>query len=374
MTTYDDVEIRLRQALEVSPPEDGGRALDDRVARAMSQTIAARGWQMRGPRSLTRPLALAAALALVAGTVGATLTLLERITSESTPGVQAAWDDAEVLALRESHAGVTVVLERAYADLNQVAVFFTVEGLETVTSDAGELAPLEWIAELRDPAGRSAEEWAGVRTGIEANEIGLSANVHTFEGAVVPMAGTWELTFTSIGYNSGHFIPGECDEGSTDAACTSPAPSAMTEGAWQFVFDLPEPAGSVVTADLTATEGDVTLTVSELRISPTMIAASMSLRVDDQTVTSWGTANNTLVSIEGPSGTYTANTSYHLTQDPADQGPNGDANLFLSIEGSDEAAGSWKVTIPQLWYATGNGGPDTGTIVSEPMVITVEVP
>ena len=130
MTTYDDVEIRLRQALEVSPPEDGGRALDDRVARAMSQTIAARGWQMRGPRSLTRPLALAAALALVAGTVGATLTLLERITSESTPGVQAAWDDAEVLALRESDAGVTITLERAYADVNQVAVFFTVEGLE----------------------------------------------------------------------------------------------------------------------------------------------------------------------------------------------------------------------------------------------------
>ena len=374
MTTYDDVEIRLRQALEVSPPEDGCRALDDRVARAMSQTVAARGWQMRGPRSLIRPLALAAALALVAGTVGATLTLLERITSESTPGVQTAWDNAAVLALRESDAGVTITLERAYADVNQVAVFFTVEGLETVTSDAGDLAPLEWIAELRDPAGRAAEEWARVRTGIEANEIGLSANVHIFEGAVVPMAGTWELTFTSIGYNSGQFIPGECDEGSTDAACTSPAPSAMTDGVWQFVFDLPEPAGSVVAADLTAIEGDVTLTVSELRISPTMIAPSAALRVDDQTVTSWGTANNTLVSIEGPSGTYTANTSYHVTQDPAAQGPNGDENLFLSTEGSDSATGTWTITVPQLWYATDYGGPETATIVSEPMVVTVEVP
>jgi len=373
MTTYDDVEFRLRQALEVSLPKEGGRVLDARVARAMAHPIPARDLRLGNSRSLARPLALAAALALAAGTVAAGVSLLERLAGESTPGVHAAWDDAEVLALRESDAGVTVVLERAYADVNQVAVFFTVEGLETVTSDAGELAPLDWIAELRDPAGRSAEEWAGVRSGIDANEIGLSANVHTFEGAVVPMAGTWELTFTSIGYNSGHFIPGECDEGSTDAACTSPAPSAMTDGVWQFVFDLPQPAGSVVAADLTAIEGDVTLTVSELRISPTMIAASAALRVEGVTVTSWGT-HNTQLSIQGPAGTYTTNTSYHVTQDPAAQGPNGDEKLFLSSEGYDSATGTWTITVPQIWYATDYGGPETATIVSEPLVVTVDVP
>ncbi len=374
MTTYDDVEFRLRQALEVSLPKEGGRVLDARVARAMAQPIPARDLRLGGSRSLTRALALAAALALVAGTVAAAVTLLERIAGESTPGVQAAWDDAEVLALRESDAGVTVVLERAYADVNQVAVFFTVEGLETVTSDAGELAPLEWIAELRDPAGRSAEEWAGVRGGTEANEIGLSANIHTFEGAVVPMAGTWELTFTSIGYNGGHFIPGECDEGSTDAACTSPPPSAMTDGVWQFVFDLPQPAGSVVAADLTAIEGDVTLTVSELRISPTMITVSAALRVEGVTVTSWGPHWDTQLSIQGPAGTYTTNTSYHVTQDPAAQGPNGDENLFLSTEGSDSATGTWTISVPQLWYLTDYGGPETATIVSEPLVVTADVP
>ena len=116
------------------------------------------------------------------------------------------------------------------------------------------------------------------------------------------------------------------------------------------------------------------MTISELRISPTMIVASMALRVDDEIVTSWGTADNTLVSIEGPSGTYTANTSYHVTQDPDDQGPEGDENLFLTTEGSDEAAGSWTITIPQLWYATDNGGPETGTIVAEPVTFTVDVP
>ena len=371
MTTLDDIEIQLRQAVEVSPPEDGGRMLDARVARAMSRPIAARDWRLGGSRSLVRAFAIAAALALVTGTVAATLTLLERITSESTPGVQAAWDNAELIALQETTAGVTITLERAYADLNQVAVFFTVEGLETITSDSGGATPIEWSAELRDPAGRSTEEWAVVRGGTEGIEHDLSANVHTWEGAVTPEAGTWELTFTSVGYGAGDFVAGECDAGSTDPACVSPPPSAMVEGIWHFEFDLPRPAGSIVSTDLAATADDAIVSVSELRISPTMISVSIALRVEGETVTSWGTANDTLVSIEGPSGTYTANTSYHLTQDPDDQGPGGDENLFMSTDGTDEATGSWTITIPQLWYATHGGGPETGTIVTEPVTFTV---
>jgi hypothetical protein len=374
MTMHDDIEIQLRQALEIGLPEEGARVLDARVAGAMSQPIAARGWRFGGSPALLRAVALAAALALVTGTVAATLTLLERIASESTPGVQAAWDGAELVALEETSAGVTITLERAYADLNQVAVFFTVEGLDTVTSDSGETAPLDWIAELRDPAGRSAEEWAVIRGGTEGYELEVSANVHTWEGAVTPMAGTWELTFTSVGYNTGGFVDGACDAESTDPACASPPPNAMVEGSWRFEFDLPQPAGSLVSTELTATADEAIVTISELRISPTMISASMALRLDDETVTSWGTANDALVSIEGPGGTYPANTTFHVTQDPDDQGPSGDVNLFMTTEGSDEATGPWSITIPQLWYATDHGGPDTGTVVDAPVTFTVDVP
>lgn len=374
MTTPNDVGTRLRQVLEVNPSEEDLRTLDARVARAMGQPVAARGWRLGSWRTFLRPLALAAALALATGTVAATLTLLERITTESTPGVQAAWDQAELLALRETDAGVTIALERAYADLNQVAVFFTVEGLETVESSSGEAAPIEWTAELRDPAGRPAEEWARVRGGTAGTELDLTANVHTWEGEVTPSAGTWELTFTSIGYNGGAFAPGECDDGAADPACASQAPSAMIEGTWRFVFELPQPAGTVVSTDVTASEGNAAVTLTELRISPTMIAAAMSLRVEGEAVTSWATANDTLVSIEGPNGEYTANTSYHVTGDPDDQGPGGDQNEFLTTEGSDDAAGSWEIIIPVLWYAAGEGGPETGTIVDGPITIAVDVP
>ena len=374
MTMHDDIEIRLLQALEVSLPADGGRMLDARVARAMTQPIAPTRRRLSVAPSLLRPLALAAVLALIAGTVAATLTLLERITSESTAGIQAAWDNAELVALEETDAGVTITLERAYADLNQVAVFFTVEGLEADSSEPGGAAPLDWTAQLRDPAGRSAEEWALARGGTEGYELGVSANVHTWEGAVTPVAGTWELTFTSIGYNSGAFVGGECTAGSTEPSCLSPPPSAMVEGTWRFEFDLEPPAGSLVSTDMAATVDDATVTIDELRISPTMISATMALRVDDETVTSWGTADDTLVAIEGPSGTYAANTSYHLTQDPADQGPNGDENLFMSTEGSDAATGWWTITIPRLWYATDKGDPETRTVVSEPVSFRLQAP
>lgn len=369
MTTLDDVDTRLRRALEVSLPDVGGRMLDARVALAIDQPTAARNWRMRGARSLLRPLALATALALAAGTVAATLTVLERIVSESPAGIRTAWDRGALLALEATDAGVTIRLDRAYADLNQVVAFFTIEGYPEVAPGAGEGMALGWTAELRDPEGRLAGEWARVRGGSEGDELGVSAHVHVWEGAVTQVTGTWELTFTSIGYGAGGFVPGECTAGSTEAACVDPPASSAVEGVWRFEFELPQPAGSIIATELTATVDDAVVTLSELRISPTMITAAMALRVEGETVTSWSNGD---LSITGPDGTYVTNASYHVTQDPQDQGPAGDENLFMTSEGSDEAAGTWVLTFPQLWYATDFEMPDGATIVTQAVKFTVE--
>ena len=71
MTTYDDVELRLREALEVSLPTAGGRVLDARVARAMVQSASARDLRGATSGSVGRAIALAAALALPTGLVAA---------------------------------------------------------------------------------------------------------------------------------------------------------------------------------------------------------------------------------------------------------------------------------------------------------------
>lgn len=370
MTTLD-VETRLRRALEVDLPDDGRRMLDTRVALAINQPTTAEPWRLSGARSLLRPLALAAALALAAGTVAAALTLLERVVSEAPAGIRTAWDNAKPLALEETDAGVTIRLERAYADLNQVVAFFTIDGYPDVAPAAGEGMALGWTAELRDPEGRVAGEWAGVRGGSEGDELGVSAHVHVWEGAVTQVTGTWELTFTSIGYGAGGFVPGQCTAGSTEAACVGPSESSAVEGVWRFEFELPQPAGSIITTELTATVDDAVVTLSELRISPTMITAAMALRVSGETVTSWSNAAS--LSITGPDGTYVTNAAYHVTQDPQDQGPAGDENVFMTSDGTDEAAGTWVITLPKLWYATNFEMPDEATTATQPVTFTVQV-
>ncbi|MEX1156559.1 MAG: DUF4179 domain-containing protein, partial [Chloroflexota bacterium] len=245
---HDEIEARLIQAFELSPSEDGLRRLDQRVARAMTQPMAIPFRGLRTPRLFLRPLLLLAAFVLLTGAVVGGARLLDQIfESSGMPGWRIAWDRAEKLDLTATDAGVTITLVRAYADLNHVLVGFTVEGLPAApVTGHGEAYPIEWKAELRDPAGRTADQWATSRTGTGITDPNLSAVGHFWEGAVTPVAGTWVLTFTSIGFNDGGFVSGECTVGATDPACVSPPPHAMVDGTWRFEFALPAPAGTVL--------------------------------------------------------------------------------------------------------------------------------
>lgn len=374
MTVYEDIETRLRRAVAVAPSEDGLRWLDERVGRLMAAPAVTRRRGAPTFRTFLRPLALVAAFAVVTGTVGAAMGLLDGVVEGSGPGLRTAWDRAEILGIRQTDAGVTITLERAYADLNQVVVGFTVEGLEAApTSSAGERAPVEWVADLRDPSGRPADEWATSRLGRGTDVTDLSAVLHAWEGRTAPVAGTWELTVTSVGYGAGSFSDGICTVEATDPACASPGPDSMVDGTWRFTFDLPTPAGTVVSPDVTDTAGPATVTLTELRVTPTMITSRLALRVAGSTVTSWGTASYRL-SIRDDSTSYTSDRSYHVTQDPSDQGPNGDENELLTTAGSDQATGIWVIEIMDLWYVSGDGGPETEIRLPGPWTLTVTVP
>jgi hypothetical protein len=154
MTTTDRVEFLLRRAVAVNPSDEGLRGLDERIARIMAGAVSTQP-RVRATRvRFVRPLALAAALLLAAGAVGASLGLLDQAVDQSAlPSWRTAWDRAEIIGERQTDAGVTVTLERAYADLNQVLVGFTVEGLETPPISSGMLEPPSWTwtEQLRDP-------------------------------------------------------------------------------------------------------------------------------------------------------------------------------------------------------------------------------
>ncbi|MEX0710653.1 MAG: DUF4179 domain-containing protein [Chloroflexota bacterium] len=369
MTTHNEIENRLLRALSFEPSADDLQWLDQRVAGITARPAAAARLGAQGLRLFLRPLALIAAFVLLTGAVAAGLSLLDRvIESSGAPGWHIAYERAERLDLTATDGGVTITLERAYADLNQLLVGFTVVGLEVPTTGAEEPAALQWVVDIRDPSGRGSEEWATSQSGMGMDETGLSAVVQTWEGAVAPAAGTWVLTFSSVGYNGGGFVPGQCTVGATDPECLNSPPNAMVNGTWEFEFSLPAPAGTLFSADASDTIGQATLTLTDLRVSPTMLTATIALRVADEAILDWGSIGAT-VQHDGTS--YRFQSGYHVTQDPDQQGPNGDVNELMTVAGSDEEGGTWELTIPELTYRLSKG---EEVEVSGPWTLTVIVP
>lgn len=371
MTTIDRVEFMLRRAVAVNPSDDGLRSLDERVGRMMagpaSAHVHARGTRLR----LLRPLALAAALLLAAGAVGASLGLLDQTIDQSgLPGWRVAWDRAEIIGQRQTDAGVTVTLERAYADVNQVLVGFTVEGLDAPIMSSGMKEPLSWTADLRDPAGRPPEAWATSITAMGRDVTGLSAVIQTWLGAPPATAGTWELTVTSVGYGGSGFIPGECAVGATEPQCVNPV-DRMVHGTWRFAFDLPVPAGALGVGPIGETVGSATVTLTALRIGPSAITSRLALTVEGEAVSYWGPTN---ASVRFDGSSYGLTNVTHITSDPAARGSYGDENEFPIDTGVAAPAGTWLIEIPELWYVTDGADPDAAITLQGPWILEVRVP
>jgi hypothetical protein len=371
MTTTDRVEFLLRRAVAVNPSDEGLRRLDERVARIMSGAVSTQPRARATRVRFVRPLALAAALLLAAGAVGASLGLLDQAIDQSAlPGWRVAWDRAEVIGQRQTDAGVTVTLERAYADVNQVLVGFTVEGLESPTLASGMKDSLAWTADLRDPAGRTAEQWATSSHAQGRDVTGLSAVIQTWLGVPLATAGTWELTVTSVGYGGSGFVPGECTVGATEPQCVNPV-DRMVHGTWRFAFDLPVPAGALVVGPFGQTVGSATVTLTELRVGPSAITSRLALIVDGEAVSYWGPTN---ASVRFNGSSYGLSNATHITTDPAAQGPYGDENEFPIDTGVAAPAGTWLIEVPELWYVTGDADAEAAITLRGPWILEVTVP
>lgn len=360
MTTHHDIEARLRHAFAVEPSAEGMRRLDDRMARAMARPAAAAPRWSLGRGLLVRPVAVLAAFVLLTGAVAGTLTLMERISQTSSAGVRAAWDRAEVLGISREDNGLTVTLERAYADLNQVVVFLEIEGLDGGGSSP---AAVDVIAQLRDPSGRLADEWAWGMGGTGHAEPDLAASIMSWEGEVAPEAGTWQLTVTTVGY--GLMMDGACTAGElADGTCTGTA-TERVDGVWQFEFALPAPAGTLLRPDASATHGPATVTLTELRFSPTAVIGRIYLSLDGSPVTSWAP---TIGAIRHDGEAWEPETNPSYTGSAVVDG----GHEFMTSIGVEAPAGTWEIEISEIAIATAIGPLDTR--VQGPWILRVTVP
>jgi hypothetical protein len=173
-------------------------------------------------------------------------------------------------------------------------------------------------------------------------ETTRSAFILTFSDPP-PAAGAWELTVTSVGYG-----------GTTDG---------MVDGTWRFAFDLPKPTGTLVSAAVSDTEGQATVTLTKIRITPTMVTFRAALQVTGSTVVFWSPGRMNVVRHGG--------TAYQIADvTHIDASPN--QNEFRTSAGTDEAAGTWEIEIPDLWYSSGDDGPDIH--LDGPWTLMVTVP
>lgn len=365
MTMHHDVEARLRHAFTLEPSAEGMRRLDERVARAVARPVPmARRWAF-GRGMVLRPVAMLAAFVLLTGAVAGTLTLLERLTQGSSLGVRAAWDRAEVLGISREDAGVTLTLERAYADLNQVILFLEVEGL-TAGDGAPDPVAVDAIAQLRDPSGRLTEEWAWGMGGSGDAEPDLAASIMSWDGPVTPRAGTWELTVSTVGYGGMiGMMDGSCTAGElADGTCT--ADGARVDGLWRFEFRLPVPSGTVVQAGASDTHGAATITLTELRLAPSAISGRFYLELNGSPVTGWAP---TIGAIRRDGK------AWHPETDPSYSGRAvGDGgNEFMTSVGVDVSPGTWEIEISEIHVASDPTG-NLETRLQGPWVLRVVVP
>jgi len=193
--------------------------------------------------------ALVAALAIFA-LVGATyvvLPLLQSLWSEDR-GLQHVTQAglARDLNLRQTINGVTVHVQKGYADANRVAIGYSVEFPPTTTANDG---PQFSVAILTDDHGNAYPSLGFSTTG----DSPLGAQVHNFEPLGVTAGRDIAFTLT---------IP---------EVVRAPKGGGTVQafrGAWVFNFTLPMAAARVVEQTQTFTRPGVELTITRIVVAP----------------------------------------------------------------------------------------------------------
>lgn len=245
------LEHRLASAFAMAPA-DGFASTDRRIAAVTAHPDVSgrpRRW-----RQLRVGLALAAAFIVLAGAAAGAMHLLDRVAT-GTPGIAVAWDQGVKIGQRQVHGDYAVTLARGYADINQVVLAVSVERVD----DGGRL-DAGFVTELTDPAGVVLAP--GGAPSLGANDATGLAEMLTF-APTTSSDGDYTLRLGIAGKGG---QPGM---------------------AWTFQFKLPAPDGARVHVAQTKATDKGSIDLGEVRLSPTMLSASIHLQPADREASGW---------------------------------------------------------------------------------------
>jgi hypothetical protein len=319
MTDVRALEARLADAYAVAPP-DGFGAVDRRVASLAAEADAPR--PRRRWRGLRVALALAAALLLLAGATVAAVRLLE-VLAGATPGTSVVLNKGVVLGERQVHGDYAITLERAYGDINRVVVVLSIERADRSGHVRVEMSP-----NLVDPAGHVLD-----RDGTDVGATEGNAMAETFT-----------------------FAPATSTEGDYTLQVTTGRDSPV----WTYAFRLPAPVGSIVEVGRTIHRSGAAVSVGEVRLSPTMISASIRVHSSEPDIADWATIGFLR------HGDHTI--EFALEHGSADDD---EGSIVSTVEGADPASGEWTLTVTEM---VGERFDETQVRLRGPWEFTFDVP
>ena len=160
------------------------------------------------------------------------------------------------LSLVESHGGITVTLERAYADANRVVVGLTIQAPESQYGTPG-LRPSQTA--LADAEGRTYRPTFGLPASTVSDpDTRVVAQVMSFDASPLP-PGVGQMTFELSVAELVGFVADEEDVVDRQV---------VTSGPWRFQFDLPIVPGRVVEPGQTVTAAGVTVSLDRVVATP----------------------------------------------------------------------------------------------------------
>jgi len=247
------LEHRLASAFAMAPA-DGFASTDRRIAAVTAHPDVSgrpRRW-----RQLRVGLALAAAFIVLAGAAAGAMHLLDRVAT-GTPGIAVAWDQGVEIGQRQVHGDYAGPLARGYSDINQVVLALSVQ---QAAGGGGARVDAGFVPELTDPAGV-----------ILAPGGAPSLGAHDATGQAEMLT----------------FAPTTSSEGEYTLRLGIAGKGAQPDMAWTFQFNLPAPAGAVVHVAQTKSTDNGSVDLGDVRLSPTMISASLHLEPADREASGW---------------------------------------------------------------------------------------
>ncbi|MDD5037765.1 MAG: DUF4179 domain-containing protein [Dehalococcoidales bacterium] len=311
---------------EVQKVEPSPEWWNKAVSRVEEQKRRSR-WSVLIPRTRLAWILLPLILLLIGGTVYGASSLVRELFQRLATDVEKA-GLAQELDMSQTIDGVTVKLERAYADSNVILLGYTVSG----------------------PKSRYYTDFGGLST-AEGQEISGMMGMGTVPGSSL-ILGSWPESqraaiIAAFDASSVKGTPSELSLRLETSVSDSPIDTQASVGPFSFDFKLPFHAGKVINVNQTVEAAGITVTLEQVVISPWATQAVFSFSPPYDDIKS---RPLTIASVQ-PAGGDTISAALGKTKETAS------AEYFIGdLTGK---SGEWTVTVKELVFPPESPTPGT---------------